>query len=124
LAGTLEDAAVRDRVVSCLASAPPSDVRDAALVRAGLVLEPTSAREVLAGLAHAETSSEAAIALAIGALDRAEAGLQPAALALEASRHVIRGGSFDAGVLNMRVRYRDSHPANGAGPHVSFRCAR
>ena len=86
LAGTLEDAAVRDRVVSCLASAPTSEVRDAALVRAGLALEPTSAREVLAGLARAQTSSEAAIALAIGALDRAEAGLQPAALALLA-RH-------------------------------------
>jgi formylglycine-generating enzyme required for sulfatase activity len=50
--------------------------------------------------------------------------MKPAALALEASRHVIRGGSFDAGVINMRVRYRDSHPAKGAGPHVGFRCAR
>jgi formylglycine-generating enzyme required for sulfatase activity len=49
---------------------------------------------------------------------------KPAALALESSRHVIRGGSYDGGVVNMRVRYRDSHPANGAGPHVGFRCAR
>jgi formylglycine-generating enzyme required for sulfatase activity len=48
---------------------------------------------------------------------------KPAALALESSRHVIRGGSYDAGVVNLRVRYRDSHPANGAGPHVGFRCA-
>lgn len=50
--------------------------------------------------------------------------MDSAALALEQRRHVIRGGSFDAGALNMRVRYRDSHPANGAGPHVGFRCAR
>jgi formylglycine-generating enzyme required for sulfatase activity len=39
-------------------------------------------------------------------------------------RHVIRGGSFGAGPINLRVRYRDSHPAAGAGPHVGFRCAR
>jgi formylglycine-generating enzyme required for sulfatase activity len=28
------------------------------------------------------------------------------------------------GPINLRVRYRDSHPALGAGPHVGFRCAR
>jgi formylglycine-generating enzyme len=39
-------------------------------------------------------------------------------------RHVIRGGSFGGSAVNLRVRYRDSHPAAGAGPHVGFRCAR
>jgi formylglycine-generating enzyme required for sulfatase activity len=38
-------------------------------------------------------------------------------------RRVIRGGSYGAAAVNMRVRYRDSHPAVGAGPHVGFRCA-
>ena len=50
--------------------------------------------------------------------------LRPAALEAARGRHVIRGGSFDGGVLNLRVRYRDSHPVNGAQPHVGFRCAR
>ncbi len=86
LAGTLEDTAVRDHVVSCLASAPPSEARDAALVRAGFMLEPTSAREVLAALARVDTSIEAAISLATSALERGDAGLEPAALALLA-RH-------------------------------------
>ena len=39
-------------------------------------------------------------------------------------RRVIRGGSFGGSAVNLRVRYRDSHPALGAGPHVGFRCAR
>jgi formylglycine-generating enzyme required for sulfatase activity len=39
-------------------------------------------------------------------------------------RKVIRGGSFGGSPMNLRVRYRDSHPANGPGPHVGFRCAR
>lgn len=39
-------------------------------------------------------------------------------------RRVIRGGSFGASAVNLRVRYRDSHPEIGAGPHVGFRCAR
>src|SRR5262245_7581146 len=39
-------------------------------------------------------------------------------------RRVIRGGSFDAAAINLRVRYRDSHPSIGAGPHVGFRRAR
>ncbi|HEV7595497.1 MAG TPA: SUMF1/EgtB/PvdO family nonheme iron enzyme, partial [Gemmatimonadaceae bacterium] len=39
-------------------------------------------------------------------------------------RYAIRGGSYGAGVVNLRVRYRDSHPALGSGPHVGFRCAR
>jgi formylglycine-generating enzyme required for sulfatase activity len=50
--------------------------------------------------------------------------LHPAALEAARGRHVIRGGSFDGGVVNLRVRYRDSHPADGAQPHVGFRCAR
>jgi sulfatase modifying factor 1 len=43
---------------------------------------------------------------------------------LSPERRVIRGGSFDAAAINLRVHYRDSHPASGAGPHVGFRCAR
>jgi formylglycine-generating enzyme required for sulfatase activity len=39
-------------------------------------------------------------------------------------RRVIRGGSFGGSPVNLRVRYRDSHPELGAGPHVGFRCAR
>ena len=39
-------------------------------------------------------------------------------------RYAIRGGSWQGAAVNLRVRYRDSHPANGAGPHVGFRCAR
>lgn len=39
-------------------------------------------------------------------------------------RYAIRGGSWGGAAVNLRVRYRDSHPANGAGPHVGFRCAR
>ena len=39
-------------------------------------------------------------------------------------RRVIRGGSFGGSPVNLRVRYRDSHPEIGAGPHVGFRCAR
>ena len=38
-------------------------------------------------------------------------------------RYAIRGGSYGADVVNLRVRYRDSHPALGSGPHVGFRCA-
>ena len=39
-------------------------------------------------------------------------------------RRVIRGGSFGGSPVNLRVRYRDSHPELGAGPHVGFRCAK
>jgi formylglycine-generating enzyme required for sulfatase activity len=39
-------------------------------------------------------------------------------------RRVIRGGSFGGAPVNLRVRFRDSHPSNGAAPHVGFRCAR
>jgi formylglycine-generating enzyme required for sulfatase activity len=42
----------------------------------------------------------------------------------EVLRYAIRGGSWQGAAVNLRVRYRDSHPANGAGPHVGFRCAR
>lgn len=38
-------------------------------------------------------------------------------------RRVIRGGSFGGSPVNLRVRFRDSHPANSPGPHVGFRCA-
>lgn len=40
------------------------------------------------------------------------------------TRRVIRGGSWGGNALNLRVTYRDSHPIDGAGPHVSFRCVR
>ncbi len=40
------------------------------------------------------------------------------------TRRVIRGGSFGAAPVNLRVAFRDSHPAEGAGPHVGFRCVR
>ena len=40
------------------------------------------------------------------------------------TRVVIRGGSYDGAPVNMRVRYRDSHPAGGAKPFVGFRCAK
>ena len=41
-----------------------------------------------------------------------------------AIRYGIRGGSWEGAAVNLRVRFRDSHRANGAGPHVGFRCAR
>jgi formylglycine-generating enzyme len=41
-----------------------------------------------------------------------------------ATRRVIRGGSWGASPANLWVGYRDSHPPNGAGDHVGFRCAR
>jgi formylglycine-generating enzyme required for sulfatase activity len=40
------------------------------------------------------------------------------------TRRVIRGGSWQGSPVNLRVAYRDSHPAEGAGPHVGFRCVR
>jgi formylglycine-generating enzyme required for sulfatase activity/ketosteroid isomerase-like protein len=40
------------------------------------------------------------------------------------TRRVIRGGSWGGSPINLRVTYRDSHPAEGAGDHVGFRCAR
>ena len=40
------------------------------------------------------------------------------------TRYVIRGGSYGASPINLRVRYRDSHPSGGAGPHVGFRSAK
>jgi amidase len=43
---------------------------------------------------------------------------------VSSDRRVIRGGSFGGSPVNLRVRYRDSHPDLGAGPHVGFRCAR
>jgi formylglycine-generating enzyme required for sulfatase activity len=38
------------------------------------------------------------------------------------TRRVIRGGSWGGAPLNLRYAYRDSHPAEGAGDHVGFRC--
>lgn len=39
------------------------------------------------------------------------------------TRRVIRGGSWGGSPINLRVTYRDSHPVDGAGGHVGFRCA-
>lgn len=39
------------------------------------------------------------------------------------TRRVIRGGSWGGSPINMRVTYRDSHPVEGSGNHVGFRCA-
>lgn len=40
------------------------------------------------------------------------------------TRIVIRGGSWGGADVNVRVRFRDSHPPTGAGDHVGFRCAK
>lgn len=40
------------------------------------------------------------------------------------SRRVIRGGSWGGADINLRVHFRDSHPATGAGDHVGCRCGR
>jgi len=40
------------------------------------------------------------------------------------SRRALRGGSWGGNPVNLRLRYRDSHPPEGAGPHVGFRCVR
>ena len=40
------------------------------------------------------------------------------------TRRVIRGGSWQGSPVNLRVAYRDSHPPEGAGDHVGFRCAK
>ena len=40
------------------------------------------------------------------------------------TRRVIRGGSWGAASLQLRVTFRDGHPPAGAGSHVGFRCAR
>ena len=48
----------------------------------------------------------------------------PAASDTGPLRYAIRGGSWAGTAVNLRVRYRDSHPATDAGAHVGFRCAR
>lgn len=40
------------------------------------------------------------------------------------SRRVIRGGSWGGADINLRSRFRDSHPATGAGNHVGCRCVK
>ncbi|MEO8648801.1 MAG: formylglycine-generating enzyme family protein [Acidobacteriota bacterium] len=39
------------------------------------------------------------------------------------TRRVIRGGSYGASPVNLRVTYRDSHSPENARDHVGFRCA-
>lgn len=41
-----------------------------------------------------------------------------------ATRRVVRGGSWGANVVNLRIRYRDSHRPFDAAGIVGFRCAR
>lgn len=38
-------------------------------------------------------------------------------------RRVLRGGSYDGGVVNLRTRWRDSHMVTNAKEFVGFRCA-
>ena len=45
-------------------------------------------------------------------------------LNLVKTRRALRGGSWEGNSVNLRVRFRDSHPPEGAGPHVGFRCVR
>ncbi|MDH3245333.1 MAG: formylglycine-generating enzyme family protein [Saprospiraceae bacterium] len=40
------------------------------------------------------------------------------------TRRIIRGGSWGGSPVNLRTRFRDSHPPNGAGDHVGFRCVK
>lgn len=40
------------------------------------------------------------------------------------TRRVIRGGSWGGSAINLRTTFRDSHPVNGAGDHVGFRCVK
>ena len=40
------------------------------------------------------------------------------------TRYAVRGGSYGASAVNMRIQYRDSHRANDAREMVGFRCAR
>jgi formylglycine-generating enzyme required for sulfatase activity len=39
------------------------------------------------------------------------------------TRRALRGGSFGASAVNLRVTYRDSHSPENAVEHVGFRCA-
>jgi formylglycine-generating enzyme required for sulfatase activity len=38
-------------------------------------------------------------------------------------RRVLRGGSYDGGVVNLRTRWRDSHVVTNAQEFIGFRCA-
>ena len=40
------------------------------------------------------------------------------------TRRVIRGGSYGASPVNLRVTYRDSHLPTNAAAYVGFRCAK
>lgn len=40
------------------------------------------------------------------------------------TRRVIRGGSWGGADINLRVSFRDSHPAKGSGNHVGCRCVK
>ena len=50
--------------------------------------------------------------------------LAPGGPAQVETRRGLRGGSWGGHPVNLRVRFRDSHPPEGAGPHVGFRCVR
>jgi len=40
------------------------------------------------------------------------------------TRRVIRGGSWGGADINLRTDFRDSHPPEGSGNHVGFRCVK
>ena len=62
----------------------------------------------------------------LGSYAEAEASdVSPEMIAADPNfRRVVRGGSYDASAVNLRVRYRDSHPAQDARRIVGFRCAK
>ncbi len=66
------------------------------------------------------TSSYSAVS-GVGAVT---SGFDPDTLHRVRTRRVIRGGSWGAAAVNLRVAFRDSHPPDGAGDHVGFRCAK
>ncbi len=59
---------------------------------------------------------------ATGPSGEALARLMMANWPIARSRRVIRGGSWGGAPVNLRVAFRDSHPPDGCGPHVGFRC--
>lgn len=60
---------------------------------------------------------------AVSADGGASTAFDPDTLARVRTRRVIRGGSWGGAAVNLRVAFRDSHPPDGAGDHVGFRCA-
>ena len=55
--------------------------------------------------------------------DPVTGGEPPADLLSVQGRRVLRGGSYDGGIVNLRTRWRDSHEVMNAVAFVGFRCA-